>query len=109
MTAHHYTNSYVTTAQAAVNAGTCLEDANMANNAFATISQAVSQVLCVCNLLALELQVCIYSHALYMEALFVDWQGLISMDTVKVAVSQLFLVRMRLGEFDPPEMNPYTK
>ena len=44
-----------------------------------------------------------------MEALFVNWQGLISMDTVKDAVSRLFLVRMRLGEFDPPEMNPYTK
>ena len=25
------------------------------------------------------------------------------------SVSRLFLVRMKLGEFDPPEMNPYTK
>ena len=25
------------------------------------------------------------------------------------AVSRLFMVRMKLGEFDPPEMNPYTK
>ena len=31
------------------------------------------------------------------------------MDTVKDAVSRLFMVRMKLGEFDPPEMNPYTK
>ena len=36
-------------------------------------------------------------------------QGLITNDTVVDAVSRLFLVRMRLGEFDPPEMNPYTK
>ena len=36
-------------------------------------------------------------------------QNLISLDTVKDAVSRLFLTRMRLGEFDPPEMNPYTK
>ena len=25
------------------------------------------------------------------------------------AVSRLFMVRMKLGEFDPPEVNPYTK
>ncbi len=31
------------------------------------------------------------------------------MDTVKDAVSRLFTVRMKLGEFDPPEMNKYTK
>ncbi len=36
-------------------------------------------------------------------------QGLINNDTLKDAVSRLFMVRMRLGEFDPPEMNPYTK
>ena len=31
------------------------------------------------------------------------------MTTLRDAVSRLFLVRMKLGEFDPPEMNPYTK
>jgi len=31
------------------------------------------------------------------------------MDTVKDAVSRLLMVRMKLGEFDPPDMNPYTK
>lgn len=36
-------------------------------------------------------------------------QGLILQRTVVDAVSRLFMVRMRLGEFDPPEMNPYTK
>lgn len=40
---------------------------------------------------------------------FLYHQNLISLDTVKDAVSRLFLTRMRLGEFDPPEMNPYTK
>ena len=32
-----------------------------------------------------------------------------SEDAVKDCVSRLFMVRMRLGEFDPPEMNPYKK
>ena len=36
-------------------------------------------------------------------------QGLVSQDTVKDCASRLFMVRMRLGEFDPPEMNPYKK
>lgn len=36
-------------------------------------------------------------------------QGLISEDTVKDCTGRLFMVRMRLGEFDPPEMNPYRK
>ena len=31
------------------------------------------------------------------------------MDTVKDAVGRLFMVRMKLGEFDPPSMNQYTK
>lgn len=44
MSAHHYTNSTVATAGVAVNAGTCLEDANYANNVFASIGQAVSEV-----------------------------------------------------------------
>ncbi|CAI8019306.1 Xylan 1,4-beta-xylosidase [Geodia barretti] len=78
MSAHHYTNSTVATAEVAVNAGTCLEDANEEDNVFASIGQAVSE-------------------------------GLITDATVIDAVSRLFLVRMRLGEFDPPEMNPYTK
>nr|KAG5696803.1 hypothetical protein BaRGS_012826 [Batillaria attramentaria] len=35
--------------------------------------------------------------------------GLITMDTVMERVKPLFYTRMRLGEFDPPEMNPYSK
>ena len=50
MTAHHYTKTEVETAAAAVNAGTCLEDANYEKNVFSYIGEAVKQVclLCVC-------------------------------------------------------------
>ena len=34
---------------------------------------------------------------------------MISEDVLKDAVSRLFMVRMRLGEFDPPDRNPYKK
>ena len=36
-------------------------------------------------------------------------QGLVSENVVQDCVSRLFMVRMRLGEFDPPEMNPYKR
>lgn len=35
-------------------------------------------------------------------------QGKLSEDTVRERVAPLFYTRMRLGEFDPPEMNPYA-
>ncbi|XP_064596206.1 uncharacterized protein LOC135462846 [Liolophura sinensis] len=35
--------------------------------------------------------------------------GSLSMEKVVGSVKPLFYTRMRLGEFDPPEMNPYTK
>ena len=44
MNDHHYTNSNISTAQVAVNAGTCLEDADFENNVFTYIGQAVTQV-----------------------------------------------------------------
>ena len=34
-------------------------------------------------------------------------QGKLSEDLVRERVKPLFYTRMRLGEFDPPEMNPY--
>ena len=47
---HHYTDSVVKTAAVAVNAGTCLEDANTADNVFSHIGDAISQVcVCVCG------------------------------------------------------------
>ena len=36
-------------------------------------------------------------------------QKMIGIDVLKDAVSRLFMVRMKLGEFDPPDMNPYSK
>ena len=33
----------------------------------------------------------------------------VTVDTVRERVRPLFYTRMRLGEFDPPEMNPYSK
>ena len=36
-------------------------------------------------------------------------QGLLTEDKVKDCASRLFMVRMKLGEFDPPEMNPYKQ
>lgn len=35
-------------------------------------------------------------------------QGKLTEDKVREMVSPLFYTRMRLGEFDPPEMNPYN-
>ncbi|XP_067674830.1 uncharacterized protein [Haliotis asinina] len=36
-------------------------------------------------------------------------QGKLTEETVRESVKPLFYTRMRLGEFDPPEMNPYSK
>ena len=36
-------------------------------------------------------------------------QGLVSEDTIDKSVYRLFMSRMRLGEFDPVEMNPYKE
>lgn len=35
-------------------------------------------------------------------------QNLTSMEDLVENVKPMFYTRMRLGEFDPPEMNPYT-
>ncbi|XP_070191071.1 uncharacterized protein [Littorina saxatilis] len=76
---HHYFNNSVDTVAACVNAG--------------------------CNL---EL-----SSNLKMPVFFslVDAvkQGKVTEDKVRESVRPLFYTRMRLGEFDPPEMNAYTK
>ena len=45
MTQHHYTNDLPSTAAAAANAGTCLEDGNYHdNNVFDNLIEAVSKV-----------------------------------------------------------------
>lgn len=96
--AHHYTDTEVKAAAAAVNAGTCLEDANLENNVFTNIGNAVKTVISILFLLHL-----------FLDGLHINIQGLLSMDKVKDCISRLFMVRMKLGEFDPPEMNPYKK
>jgi beta-glucosidase len=34
---------------------------------------------------------------------------LVNESTLRELVKPLFYTRMRLGEFDPPEMNPYSR
>ena len=36
-------------------------------------------------------------------------QGLVKEEAIDASVYRLFMARMRLGEFDPPEMNPYRQ
>ncbi|XP_067675250.1 uncharacterized protein [Haliotis asinina] len=76
---HHYLNNSVDTVAAAVNAGCNLEYSP-------NISQSV-----------------------FMSLVEAVKKGKLTEDVVKTRVKALFSVRMRLGEFDPPEMNQYTK
>uniref|UniRef100_A0ABM5ES04 Fibronectin type III-like domain-containing protein n=1 Tax=Pogona vitticeps TaxID=103695 RepID=A0ABM5ES04_9SAUR len=78
MMAHHYTQSILETAVASVNAGCNLE------------------VTCV-------LKRNIFSYIGEAVA-----NGNISLEMIKDRVRPLFRTRMRLGEFDPPAMNPYN-
>ena len=43
------------------------------------------------------------------DELLLITQGVLTEDKVKDCASRLFTVRMKLGEFDPPEMNPYKQ
>ncbi|XP_035663483.1 probable beta-D-xylosidase 6 [Branchiostoma floridae] len=79
MVQHHYTKTFEETAAAAVNAGTNLD---------LTISKLSNA----------------YNHISKAVA-----GGLISNQTLTKRVKPLFYTRMRLGEFDPPQMNPYSK
>ena len=36
-------------------------------------------------------------------------KGLVKETTIRERAKPLFYTRMRLGEFDPPSMNPYTR
>ncbi|KAK7108020.1 uncharacterized protein [Littorina saxatilis] len=76
---HHYVDSYLKAAAAAVNAGVSLEISdNLPNNVMMNIVNATKT-------------------------------GLLNETTVRERVKPLFYTRMRLGDFDPPSMNPYTK
>ncbi|XP_078703431.1 uncharacterized protein LOC144928628 [Branchiostoma floridae x Branchiostoma belcheri] len=79
MLKHHYTKTFEETAAAAVNAGTNLD---------LTVSKLTNA----------------YDHISKAVT-----SGLISNQTLTERVKPLFYTRMRLGEFDPPQMNPYSK
>ncbi|XP_048240193.1 probable beta-D-xylosidase 2 isoform X3 [Haliotis rufescens] len=79
ITHHHYLNNSVDTVAACVKAGCNLE---LSGNS---------------------------AQPVYMSLVDAVKQGKLTEDVVRTRVKELFNVRMRLGEFDPPEMNQYTK
>lgn len=79
ITDHHYVSDYVTAAVEAINAGVNLEVSH--NKPDNVFMQLVTAVA----------------------------QGNISEFLVRDRAKPLFYTRMRLGEFDPPEMNPYSR
>nr|KAG5696800.1 hypothetical protein BaRGS_012823 [Batillaria attramentaria] len=80
VTQHHYVTDYVKAAAAAIDAGVSLEIAPGNDDKS------------------------VFMHI--KEAVEAD---LIPEDTVRERTKPLFYTRMRLGEFDPPDMNPYSK
>ena len=50
-----------------------------------------------------------YNGSLLLYSVDAIKQGLLTEADVRDGVKPLFYTRMRLGEFDPPEDNPYTK
>ncbi|XP_018432065.1 PREDICTED: probable beta-D-xylosidase 5 [Nanorana parkeri] len=78
MMAHNYTSSFLETAIVSVNSG--------------------------CNL---ELSFNLADNV-FMRIKDAVTYGNITMETVKERLYPLFYTRMRLGEFDPPDMNPYS-
>ena len=95
MTQHNYTQDPVHTAAAAVNAGTCLEDGNGGDTTFSHLEEAYNQVISY-----------MYKKYFIVVALV---QKLVNESTLRDCASRLFMTRMVLGEFDPLEMNPYSK
>ncbi|XP_046328654.2 probable beta-D-xylosidase 5 [Haliotis rufescens] len=76
---HHYADNYVDIVSDCVNAGCNLELAGVEDN------------------------------LTYYQMLDAINQGKLTEEKVRGSVKPLFYTRMRLGEFDPPEMNPYSK
>ncbi|NWW25406.1 XYL2 arabinofuranosidase, partial [Falcunculus frontatus] len=90
MLGHHYTHTFLETAVASVNAGCNLElSYGMRNNVFMHIPQA----LAMGNITLQASEGSVGSGSLQM---------------LHDRVRPLFYTRMRLGEFDPPAMNPYS-
>ncbi|XP_069828748.1 uncharacterized protein [Dendropsophus ebraccatus] len=75
---HHYTSNFLETAIASVNSGCNLE------LTFSLVDNVFMRIIDAVNL------------------------GNITLETVKERLYPLFYTRMRLGEFDPPDMNPYS-
>ncbi len=67
------------------------------------LDSAVAAVRAGCNLELSGAQDTAYSHLTEAVQL-----GLLTMEELLVLVRPLFYTRMRLGEFDPPKLNPYT-
>ncbi|KAM9320137.1 uncharacterized protein PAF06_004614 [Gastrophryne carolinensis] len=78
MSAHKYTSSYLETAIASVNSGCNLE---LSFNLADNVFMRIKDAVTLGN---------------------------ITLETVKERLYPLFYTRMRLGEFDPPDMNPYS-
>ncbi|XP_041352563.1 probable beta-D-xylosidase 7 [Gigantopelta aegis] len=76
---HHYLNTAAETAAACINAGCSLEVTS--NDADPVFYSMIDAIK----------------------------QGILTEDVVRDRVKPLFYTRMRLGEFDPPDDNPYTK
>ncbi|XP_064596531.1 xylan 1,4-beta-xylosidase-like [Liolophura sinensis] len=79
--AHHYLNTSVQTVAACLNAGCNLELAPAKNE----------------------------DRDFFMDMAQAVQDGSLTMDTVIERVKPLFYTRLRQGEFDPPEMNPYNR
>ncbi|XP_027299621.1 uncharacterized protein [Anas platyrhynchos] len=78
MLGHHYTRTFLETAIASVNAGCNLELSYGMRN---NVFMHIPQALAAGN---------------------------ITLETLRARVRPLFYTRLRLGEFDPPAMNPYS-
>lgn len=64
---------------------------------------------CAQSGLNLELSPSIYRIQIFSYLLKALEEGLVTKQLLIDRVKPLFLTRMRLGEFDPPSMNPYNK
>ncbi|XP_022105195.1 probable beta-D-xylosidase 2 [Acanthaster planci] len=68
------------------------------------LQTAVAAVKAGCNL-----ELCYSAKNVYTNLTDAVQMGLVSEDELKQLVRPLFYTRMRLGEFDPPWMNPYAR
>ncbi|XP_046554126.1 probable beta-D-xylosidase 7, partial [Haliotis rubra] len=89
---HHYFNNTVDTVAACVNAGCNLELTSRADAVYLSMNREV---------FVLQRGKCLFS----VDAIK---QGKLTEELVRERVKKLFYTRMRLGEFDPPSMNPYS-